>query len=84
MSDSDEKITENAPGTYWVAKVCIGCMICREIAPENFRENDPYDDYHAVICFVAKQPDNDAELSLCEEAMDICPANAIHNDGQSK
>ena len=81
MSDIDEKVAENVAGPYWVAKVCIGCTICVEIAPDNFSENDPYDDYDAVICFVARQPGTDEERALCEEAMDICPANAIHNDG---
>jgi len=81
MSDQYEKFPENTPGKYYVAKVCIGCMICAEIAPENFSENAIDDNHDTVICYVCKQPENSSEDSLCGEAMDICPANAICDDG---
>lgn len=81
MSDRYEKFPENKPGKYYVSKVCIGCMICSEIAPENFSENTAEDHYDAVICYVCKQPVNLSEESLCNEAMEICPANAICDNG---
>ena len=34
-------------------------------------------------CYVYKQPETEAEELLCEEAMDVCPADAIRNNGSS-
>ena len=52
--------------------LCIGCVICVEIAPDNFRFN------HEQGCVtIDKQPDTDKEKCLCAEAKDICPASAI-------
>jgi ferredoxin len=47
-----------------------------DTAPENFKMNE--DDSNA---YVYKQPENDEEIELCEEALDACPVNAIGNDG---
>lgn len=80
MSDNTEKFQINASGPYYVAKVCIGCTLCSIIAPANFRENM---DQNLSIShsYVHKQPEDGAEVELCEEAMYTCPANAIRNDG---
>ena len=51
---------------------CIGCTICSAIAPDNFRS----DHLHGYD-YVYKQPVNEIEDSLCAEAMDVCPVNAI-------
>ncbi|MGD8266615.1 MAG: ferredoxin [Desulfobacterales bacterium] len=65
-------------GKYYVNDACIGCNICAEIAPQNFRFN------HEQGCdYVCKQPDTEEEEHLCEEAMDICPVNAIEVAGES-
>jgi ferredoxin len=56
----------------YVNDACIGCAICSEIAPDNFRFN------HEQGCeYVCKQPASEKEKRLCVEAMDICPVNAI-------
>ena len=82
MADNTERYEENVPGKYYVTKTCIGCVLCAEIAPDNFMENR--DEELAVgNCFVYKQPQNEAEALLCEEAMDVCPADAISNNGIS-
>ncbi len=75
-----EKFSENVSGPYYVTRVCIGCMLCGEIAPYNFTENTD-EDLFTGNSFVYKQPENDAEVRMCEEAMDLCPANAICDDG---
>ena len=80
MADIDEKYAENVPGPYYVAKVCIGCNLCSEIAPENFCENIDMELYSGN-CYVCKQPAGETEQSLCMEAMDACPADAIRDDG---
>jgi len=66
----------NIPGKYHVNARCIGCTICSEIAPHNFRS-----DHEQGYDYVYKQPDNEIEESLCAEAMDICPVNAIGHSG---
>ncbi|MDA8403932.1 MAG: ferredoxin [Desulfobacteraceae bacterium] len=83
MSDQTERFKENAAGRYYVAKVCIGCSLCAAIAPDNFRENG---DMELAVgnSYVYRQPENEAEEGLCVEAMDACPASAIHNNGLSK
>ena len=66
----------NIPGKYQVDERCIGCTICSEIAPRNFRS-----DLEQGYDYVYKQPDNELEESLCAEAMDICPVDAIDDSG---
>jgi len=66
-------------GIYEVNDDCIGCVICSEIAPDNFRFN------HEKGCgYVYKQPDNETEDRHCVEAMDICPVSAIETAGETR
>jgi len=51
---------------------CIGCVICAEIAPNNFRF-----DHEQGCGYVGKQPNTKKEVCLCIEAKDICPVSAI-------
>lgn len=67
---------ENVPGNYYVSTLCIGCSICPEIAPANFRSN--LEEGYEYVC---KQPTTAQEEDLCCEAMEICPVDAIGNDG---
>jgi len=57
---------------------CIGCVICSEIAPGNFRF-----DYELGCVYVYKQPDTEKEERLCVEVMDLCPVNAIEIAGRT-
>ena len=70
------KVLENVPGKYYVNTRCIGCTLCPEIAPANFASN--LEEGYEYVC---KQPGNTAEEQLCREAMEICPVNAIGDDG---
>ena len=57
---------------------CIGCAICSEIAPDNFRFN------HETGCVtVTKQPGTEKEARLCVEVMDVCPVNAVGVAGKT-
>ena len=81
MPDKGRKIEENVPGRYYVDQRCIGCMLCSEIAPDNFRPGlapDRSDDYN----FVYRQPSTEKEEGLCAESMDLCPVDAIGDDGE--
>jgi len=77
MADAANKYAQNASGAYYVDDQCIDCDLCRETAPANFKRDD--DGGHS---FVFKQPENDDERNLCEEALAGCPVEAIGRDGE--
>jgi ferredoxin len=83
MQDQLTRFAENVPGKYYTLRICIGCTLCAAIAPANFMENQ---DMELAVgnCYVYKQPENEEEEALCEEAMEVCPADAIQNNGSSK
>ena len=76
MADPEDKLPDNVPGAWYVDSNCIDCDVCRTTAPNNFEANE--DEGYS---FVSKQPENDEEKALMEEAMESCPPEAIGNDG---
>ena len=76
MADPNDRVEGNAPGKWYVDSSCIDCDVCRETAPNNFQANED-----EGFSYVYKQPENDEEAALCEEAMEGCPVEAIGNDG---
>jgi len=85
MADRNDKYDDNIGGitvingkkySFYVDRECILCSVCSDCAPDNFKVSD--DDDHD-ICY--KQPENEVELDLCQEAMDCCPVEAIGDDG---
>ena len=56
---------------YTVSHECISCRACVEVAGDNFEMNDNKKAY------LKKQPENESEESLCNEAIEICPVEAI-------
>src|SRR4030095_2128227 len=76
MADVANKYSENVEGKFYVDDQCIDCDLCRETAPANFKRND--DGGHS---FVYKQPESPEEETLCKEAMEGCPVEAIGSDG---
>ena len=76
MADSNDRVPENEPGTYYVDTQCIDCDVCRDTAPANFTRADGNG-----YSFVYKQPATPEEEQLCEEALLACPVEAIGNDG---
>jgi ferredoxin len=66
-----------APGRVSVDASCIGCDLCPEIAPALFRTA-----IDTGAAYVWRQPSTPAEVQLCIEAMDTCPVDAIHDDGE--
>ena len=75
MSDPQSKQPENAPGAWYVDVNCIDCDVCRETAPNNFKQSDK------GYSFVIKQPENPQEEDQCKESKESCPVEAIGNDG---
>lgn len=83
MKDSEKKFEENVPGPFYVTRLCIGCTLCAEIAPDSFRENtDP--ELAVGNDYVYRQPKTAEEEQLCRNAMDACPASAIRDDGEKE
>ena len=76
MADVANKYPQNVVGQFYVDDQCIDCDLCRETAPANFTRND--DGGHS---YVYKQPESADEESLCKEAMEGCPVEAIGSDG---
>ena len=75
MADRDDIQPENVEGKYYVDEQCIDCDLCREEAPKNFtrQETEGYS-------YVYKQPENEEEEEMCQNALDNCPVEAIGND----
>jgi ferredoxin len=76
VADPNDRVEENAAGTYYVDTQCIDCDVCRDTAPDNFTRSDANG-----YSYVFKQPENEEERELCEEALAACPVEAIGNDG---
>lgn len=77
MASNNDKNADNVIGKWYVDSQCIDCDLCRTTAPNNFKQN-PDEGYS----FVFKQPDNEEELKLCQEALEECPVEAIGSDGE--
>ncbi|MDR1303101.1 MAG: ferredoxin [Puniceicoccales bacterium] len=75
MASKEDRIEENAPGRFYVDDQCIGCDMCRNLAPDFFGEASEGGS------FVKKQPLLPQDIEICLEAMDSCPAEAIGDDG---
>lgn len=76
MADSNDRVPESVGGTYYVDMQCIDCDVCRDTAPDNFTRSD-----ENGYSYVFKQPENEDERVLCDEALASCPVEAIGNDG---
>lgn len=75
MPNKEEKVKDNVLGKWFVDSQCIDCDLCRTTAPANFKQN-PDEGYS----FVYKQPENDEEAKLCQQALEECPVEAIGSD----
>jgi len=76
MASKKNKWKENAPGQFYVDDQCIACDACVVEAPNFFKMNDV--DGHA---YVQAQPKSAADIELCNQALELCPVEAIGKDG---
>lgn len=76
MADKDSKYPDNVPGQYYVDEECIDCNACNQTAPDFFTSPE-----EGGYSYVFKQPTNEEEIAICEEALEGCPVEAIGNDG---
>jgi ferredoxin len=76
MADLKSRLTQNAPGRWYVDSNCIDCDLCRETAPGVFRRDE--DGGYSTIFH---QPETEEEMKLAQEAKEGCPVEAIGDDG---
>ena len=72
MPDINAKQPQNVPGRFFVDQNCIDCDVCRDLAEANFTREDD-----GGYSYVYKQPTTPEEESLCQEALEVCPVEAI-------
>ena len=77
MANKDDKFPINVPGKFYVDQQCIDCNLCRDTAPNNFKQNPD-----GGFSFVYKQPATPDEETQCKEAKESCPVEAIGDDGE--
>lgn len=77
MANKEDRVPDNQSGVFYVDKQCIDCNLCRDTAPNNFKQNE-----EKGYSFVYKQPETDEERAQCQEAMEACPVEAIGNNGE--
>lgn len=76
MSNLIERLPENALGKYYVDATCIDCDQCREAAPTLFARSDD-----SSLSYVQRQPSTPGDFKLMEEVKELCPCQAIGDDG---
>ena len=59
---------------FKVSEECIGCRACVEVAGDNFDINN------TGIAYLKLQPENSDDLEKCEEALEVCPVEAISEE----
>ncbi|HYG76982.1 MAG TPA: ferredoxin [Planctomycetota bacterium] len=76
MASAADKYKDNVPGPFFTDTQCIDCDLCRQTAPKNFARNA-----EGGYTYVCKQPSDEEERKLCQQALEECPVEAIGNDG---
>ena len=77
MASKENKAAKNVSGKYYCDTTCISCGQCVDIAPDYFAE-----DGDVGSMYVKKQPTDAADEALCKQAKDVCPVEAIGDDGE--
>lgn len=77
MATVSDRLSNNIAGKYYVDSTCIDCDQCRVQAPDFFARDED-----TGMSFVKRQPANDEETTLMEEALNSCATASIGNDGE--
>ena len=72
MAELIRRYPDNVAGSFYVDDSCIDCNMCRVTAPHHFERNDV-----RRYTYVKKQPENEAEWVLSQQALEECPVNSI-------
>ena len=80
MADKNNKVPQNVPGPWYVdQELCTPCRTCMEVAGAD--RIIKYNDDETKVYF-HKQPDGAEESAIAKETLDVCPQQAIANDGE--
>ena len=81
MADKTIRLPDSVPGPWYVDDTCTPCHVCLdEAGPQAGFSLLKYNDDESKVLFV-KQPGSDEELVAARNALEICPQNAIGDDG---
>jgi glyoxylase-like metal-dependent hydrolase (beta-lactamase superfamily II)/ferredoxin len=70
MAEISRRLSQNAPGSFFVDNTCIDCDACRQIAPETFCD-------HGNQSSVFRQPSSPEEVRRALMALVACPTGSI-------
>lgn len=76
MADKNNILPENVPGKWYVDDTCTPCRVCLDEAPQLLKYNDD-----ETYVYFFKQPEGEEELEAAKNALEICPQQAIGDDG---
>ncbi len=77
MANLKKRVSEDAPGDFFVDTTCIDCDTCRQLAPRVFREGDGH-------AFVHHQPNTPEEKHDALRALVCCPTGSIGSQGEGR
>ncbi len=81
MADKSLRVPENAPGRWYIDDTCTPCHTCIDVAgPSSSTALLNYNADETKVFFV-RQPANSEEEGAAQEALEVCPTQAIGNDG---
>ena len=76
MADASGKVAGNVAGRYYVDRSCVPCNLCIDEAPTLMRTSENED-----FALFIRQPETPAEEAQARAALEICPSEAIGDDG---
>lgn len=79
MADKSMRLPQNAPGKWYVDETCTPCNVCVEEAPMLLKYLG--EEGGSQVVFV-KQPEGADEEEAAQKALDVCPIQAIGDDGE--
>ncbi|MCH1912923.1 ferredoxin [Leptospira noguchii] len=77
MADKNDKVKQSAPGKYYIDNSCVPCNDCLEEAPMLLK----YTEDESKVYF-HRQPATPEEEIAARKAMEICPVEALGDDGE--
>ena len=79
MANPNDRFSENVAGAWYVDTNCIICGLCDDALPSVFGQSADGDQN-----YVHHQPQTAEELAEAEHVREVCPADAIGNDGEGR
>lgn len=81
MADKSIRLADSVPGPWYVDDTCTPCHVCLdEAGPSSGFHLLEYTADETKVIFV-KQPETADERDAAQRALEICPTNAIGDDG---